>query len=353
MKNVLVALFIATTIALGALCVVQWQKLSEQKVQIVSLRGEMEQKAQEVADLQASQKLIEQQRRAFLDQAADLAVKLQARQQADAKATEATVPDAAAAAESAKPAKDANAFGNFFAKLMEDPDTKKMIRDQQRMMLDQMYGPLVRKLNLTPEEADRFKDLLADNMMKATEKAGSLFGGDAATNRTERLKSLADEQKAFEEQVRGFLGETGYAQYQDYQQTVGERTQLNQFQQQNAGGENALSEQQTERLLAIMKEEKQSVAATTGEASLGAGQDAATMEAMFSSEATDKVMQTQESINQRVYKRAREVLTENQLASFGRFQTNQLQMIRMSMNLARKFMSPEQPTPELATPPRP
>lgn len=341
MKNVLTLVLAVTSIALGALCIVQWQKLSKQKVETVSLRGEMEQKTQEIADLRASHKLIEQQRRAFLDQAADLAVKLQARQQADVKTTEATTPDAAAAAESAKPAKDKNPFGDFFAKLMEDPDTKKMIRETQRVMLDQMYGPLVKKLNLTPEEADQFKDLIADNMMKATEKAGSLFG-DSATNRTERLKGLAEEQKAFEEQVRGFLGETRYARYQDYQQTVNERAQLNQFQQQYGGGENALSEQQTERLLAIMKEEKQSVAATAGQASPGAGQDAANMEAMFSSDATEKLMQTQESINQRVYERAREVLSENQLASFGRFQTNQLQMTRMGMNMARKFMSPEQ-----------
>jgi hypothetical protein len=72
---------------------------------------------------------------------------------------------------------------------------------------------------------------------------------------------------------------------------------------------------------------------------------------MFSSDATDKLMQTQESINQRVYERAREVLSENQLASFGKFQTNQLQMIRTGMNMARKFMSPEPAAP--GTPPTP
>jgi len=342
MKNVLTLVLAVTSIALGALCIVQWQKLSRQQAQIVSLRDEREQQTQEIADLKASQKLIEQQRRAFLDQAADLAVKLQARQQADANIPQPTLTNATAAAESGKPAKDANAFGNFLSKLMEDPDTKKMIRETQRVMLDQMYGPLVKKLNLTLEEADQFKDLLADNMMKAAEQAGSLFGGASATNRTEQLAKLTEQQKAFEEQVRGFLGETGYAQYQEYQLTVGERTQLNQFQQQYAGAENALSEQQKERLLAIMKEEKQSVAATTGQASPGAGQDAANMEAMFSSDATDKLMQTQESMSQRVYERAREVLSPEQLGAFGKFQTNQLQMIRTSMNMARKFMSPEQ-----------
>lgn len=76
------------------------------------------------------------------------------------------------------------------------------------------------------------------------------------------------------------------------------------------------------------------------------------MEAMFSGDATEKLLQSQESINQRVYERAGELLSETQLAAFGKFQTNQLQMMRMGMNMARKFMTPDssggaapQPTP--------
>jgi hypothetical protein len=341
MKNALLLVLTATSLALAALCVVQWQKLSGQKTQIVSLRSEMEQRTQEITDLQASQKLVEQQRLELLGQASDLAAKLQTRQQSGAKIPEATAPGGVSIAEDQKPEKDKNSFGNFLAKLMEDPDTKKMIREQQRMMLDQLYGPLVKQLNLTPEDAARFKDLLADNMMKGAEKATSLLGGGSTTNRTERLGKLAEEQKSFDEQVRGFLGETGYAQYQDYQLTVGERTQLSQFQQQNAGSGNALTDQQTERLLALMKEEKQNAAAATGQPLPGAGQDTAAMEAMFSGDGAEKLLQSQEAINQRVYERAKEVLSENQLTSFRKFQTNQLQMMRMGMTMAKKFMAPE------------
>jgi hypothetical protein len=341
MKNTLILILTVTTIALGGVCLLQWQKLSGHKADIASLRGEMEQKAQAIADLEASQKFAEQQRRELLDQASDLAIKLQTRPPTDAKNADTSASEAASPAENQKSEKDKNPFGGFLAKLMEDPDTKKMIRDQQRMMLDQLYAPLVKQLNLTPEDAEQFKNLLADNMMKATEKATSLMGGDSATNRTEMLGKLAEEQKGFEETVRGFLGETGYAQYKDYQQTVGERTQLSQFQQQFAGGENALSDQQTERLLQFMKEEKQAVATATGQPTPGTTPDAATMDAMFSGEGVEKMLQSQEAVNQRVYERAKEVLSENQLGPFGKFQTNQLQMMRMGMSMAKKFMAPE------------
>ncbi len=341
MKNTLILVLAVTSLGLGTVCFLQWQKLSGQNAEIVSLRGAMEQQSQAIAELEASQKFVEEQRRELLDQASDLAVKLQSRPDANTAAS--TAAGAVTNAESQKSDKDKNPFGGFLAKLMADPDTKKMIRDQQRMMLDQLYAPLIKQLNLTPEEADQFKDLMADNMMKATEKATSAMGGDSATNRTEMLKTLADEQKGFEETLRGFLGETRYAQYQDYQQTVGERTQLSQFQQQFGGGENALSDQQTERLLQFMKEEKQAVAATTGQAPPGTTPDAATMEAMFSGEGVEKILQNQGAVNQRVLERAKEVLSENQLAAFRKFQTNQLQMMSMSMNMAKKFIAPDQP----------
>ena len=62
---------------------------------------------------------------------------------------------------------------------------------------------------------------------------------------------------------------------------------------------------------------------------------------LMSGEGVDKIYQNQETINQRVYERARAVLSESQLAAFGKFQANQLQMMRMGMNMARQFMSPK------------
>lgn len=342
MKNTLIVVFAITTVALGAMCVVQWQKREAQKAELTSLRSEVEQKAREVADLEATQKLVAKQRHESLEQAGDLAAKLQEQRLATAKAA-AKAAATSAGDEGQKPGKGKGGFGDVFEKMMNDPEMMKMIRDQQRTMMDSLYSPLVKKMNLTPEEAAQFKDLLADNAMKGTSKATSLFGGDASTNRTEALKALSAEQKSFEQQVKEFLGDSRYAEYKDYQQTVGERMQLNQFRMQSAGGESALTDQQTEQLLAYMKEEKQAVAAATGLPSPGGTQDAANLQAMLSDGGTEKLLQAQETTNQRVYERAREILSSEQLGSFGKFQTNQLQMMRMGMNMARKFMPPEKP----------
>jgi hypothetical protein len=338
MKNTLLVLFALATIALGAVCLLQTRKVSERNLQISRLRAEADQLVREIADLQSSQKFLQQQSQELFDQSSQLAAKLVAVERTNAQLTSSAKGGAATDSARASARADKNPFGQLMAKMMDDPDMKKMIRDQQRLTLDRLYDPLMKQMGLSPEEATRFKDLLAENMMKGTEKASSLFGGETSTNRTEMLSKLAAEQKSFDEQLKAYLGESRYAQYKDYQQTVGERAQLQQFQQQAAGGGNALTDQQTEQLLAFMNEAKQAVNATGG---FGQPQDAAGMQAMLSGGGIEKMLQSQEAISRQVYGRAQTVLSADQLAAFGTFQTNQLQMMRMGMSMAQKLLAPE------------
>jgi len=104
--------------------------------------------------------------------------------------------------------------------------------------------------------------------------------------------------------------------------------------------EHAMTEEQTEWLLDLMREEKRAAAAG-GQTLPRADQDAAGLEAMLSGENAEQLLRTQETVNQRVYERAREGLSPDQLEAFGRFQTNQLQTMRMGLSMARKMFAPE------------
>jgi hypothetical protein len=140
------------------------------------------------------------------------------------------------------------------------------------MMMDSLYGPLVKQLGLSPEAADKFKDMMADNALKASDKVGSLFGGQSSANPSDLAASAAADQKSAEDEMKAFLGDAGFAQYQDYQQTVADRMQLAAFKQQTAGTDSPLTDQQTDQLLAFMKEEKQNLAANTGQTPPGGAQ---------------------------------------------------------------------------------
>ena len=344
--KILASLLALTTIGFAIICYVQYDTMTGLRRQLAVVRADADQKSREIIELETTRKQSEQQHQELQRQADNLTIQLQARQAAELKlaaAVAAISTNRAAASIGGKPVHEGAGFGGMLSKMMQDPNMKKFIRDQQRTMMDQLYNPLIKQLGLSPEEAAKFKDLLADNMMTSAEKATSLMGGLSATNRSEWAATLTADQKTFQDQVKAFLGDARYAQYEDYQQTVGERTQLNMFKQQGGAGDNPLNDQQTDQLLAIMKEEKQKAATELGQSFAGAGQDQAKLEAMFSEEQADKLFQSQEAVNQRVFERARAVLSTDQLEAFGKFQTNQLQMMRMGIGMARKMFAPEPP----------
>jgi hypothetical protein len=349
MKSRLTLFLAVTTITLGVVCVLQTRKFGGQQTQLVSLRGELEDKAQQVEKLQIAQKRSDQQRHELMAQADELAAQLTARQLAETNVTVEVPAPTPAVAAGGKPDDEKGGFGKMLSKMMQDPDTRKFMREQQRMMMDQMYAPLVKKMGLTPEEATKFKDLLADNTMKGAEAASSMFGGSASTNRAETLTALTSNQKTMDEQLKAFLGDDRYAQYKDYQETVGERTLLNQFKLQ-AGSDYNLNEVQTEAMLGFIKEEQKSVAATTGLPLGDANKGSAKLEAMLSGDKVDELIAAQETVGQRVYDRARTILSPDQLDMWGKYQTNRMQMMRMGMNMARKMFTPDKPAADAAPP---
>jgi len=233
--------------------------------------------------------------------------------------------------------------------MMQDPDARKLVHEQQRVMMDQLYAPLVKRMGLTPEEAAQFNDMQANHMVDAAGKAVSMFGGATSTNQPESFNSLTSNQKSFDEQIKAFLGETRYAQYEAYQETVPHRMQLNAFKQQ-AGSDYNLTEPQTEALVIMMKEETKNVAATVGLPLEGADKDPANIKALLAEGKMDELLQGQETVSQRVYERARTILFPEQLASFGRFQTNQMQVMRLGMNMAKKMFAPTTSDPAAALP---
>lgn len=332
LKWIVILLLLASV--LGLAWYQQWKKGVQQKAKIATLERTLQQKAEHLEDLQARKEQINRQRAELLTQAERQAIELRQQEAAAARLAKAVSPQPAGGDKSNGADGE---FGKLLSKMMEDPQTKKFIREQQRMVMDQLYAPLIKQLDLKPDDANKFKELLADTAMRGAERATSLFGSGSETNRADAMTALSDEVKSDDAKVKELLGETGYAQYKDYQMTVGERMQLNLFRQQLGGGEAALTDPQTEQLLVMMKEEKENSLAA-GQAVFTPSQDPATIQAMLTDDQTDRFIQTQEGVNDRVYERAKTVLSPKQLEAFSRFQTNQLQMMRLGVSMARKFM---------------
>jgi hypothetical protein len=330
------------SMALAGLCLYQTRRFNHEKERALALQEQAETQARQVADLQTEKERSASERQDLTRQIEQANAQFQAQQTTASRAvaTPAPAPTSTNAELEAKLKGDPQKGGlaTVLDKMRQNPEMKNLIRQQQRMMMDQLYGPLVKKLGLTEEETTKFKDLLADNAMKAVEKSTALLSGGAATNRTELMAAMAAEQKSQEEQLRGLFGDERFAQYQDYQKTAGERMQLNLFKQQSS--DLALTEAQTEQLLTVMKEEKETATAGGAFSDLGQTSGQGAMQAALSNEQMEKTLAAQEEVNLRVYERARTVLSEEQMNAFGKFQTNQLSMMRMGLSMTRQFLTP-------------
>lgn len=237
-------------------------------------------------------------------------------------------------------------MGEMLGKMMKDPAMREMMRDQQKAVIKLMYAGLFKDLNLSPDEKDKLQGILTESQMKNVEFAQGMFGGkDGAAE--EATRQITDAKKQTEAEVKALLGEERYAQYEDYQKTMAERMQLDQFKNQ-LEGETPLRDEQTRQLLQLMQTEK-----TALPPPISTDQTQAPNKEMFTAENLDRQLKWMEDYNRRVLEGAGKILSPEQLQQYQAFQEQQASMQRLGLQMTRGMFGGEKAggTPG-AVPPR-
>jgi len=343
MKNQFSVLPLLLAFALVAVCLIQFKQNGDLKRKMAALQASLEEKDQRAKVEQATLKKLERQQSGYRSEVQGLMLEIQALRSApiaESKPGSANSFNPGRTTATDGKGGQKSGFGDMVAKMMADPAMKKMMRQQQATAMDMMYGPLFNEINLSPEEKEKFKELLLDRQMKAVEAGGAfmkLQGED--TDKTAAMNDLAAQQKEFDAQVKALLGDDRYAQYKDYGETMAERMAVNQLSQQLASSPNPLNDNQSRQLLEIMKQEKKNVAPVFGDPGANGSANMANWQAMMSEEGLNGFFKQREEIDQRVLERAKAVLTQEQLTAFATHQSSQLQMQRMGMSMAAKMFS--------------
>jgi len=225
-----------------------------------------------------------------------------------------------------KPGARRPAFMEKLGKMMEDPDMRDAMRSQQRLVLDMLYGPLLEKLGLNPEESGLLKDLLVDRQMAGM----SMFGGG---DPKELGAKLSDLQKQADDAIRSLLGEERYGVYEDYQATIGERMIIKQLNDQLAAKSMALDEAQREELITLMVEERVAAKLPSAEQ-----QQQEWAGGLPSDAKMDQLFSSQEAVNRSIQERAVEMLSSEQSAELQRFLENQIKMQRIGIQMMKSMM---------------
>ena len=173
MKNQFGILSLLIAFALAGVCLLQLKQNGDFKRKMAALQAASEEKDQRAEAGQVKLKQLERQQSGYGSEVQSLMLELQALRSApiaDSKPGSVNSLAAGGAATTAdSKGGQKGGFGDMIAKMMADPAMKKMMRQQQAAAMDMMYGPLFKEINLSPEEKEKFKELLLDHQMKAVE----------------------------------------------------------------------------------------------------------------------------------------------------------------------------------------
>jgi hypothetical protein len=148
-------------------------------------------------------------------------------------------------------------FGQQFTAirdLMAKPEVQAMVNLQQQSAIDGRYAALFKNLNLQPDQVDRLKTLLAERSTTNMDvmSAARDQGIDPRQNPEAFRKLLGDAQNEINNSIKGVIGEAGFAQLTNYEQTLPQRNVVNQLEQRLSYSSTPLTSSQSEQLVQIL-----------------------------------------------------------------------------------------------------
>lgn len=141
-----------------------------------------------------------------------------------------------------------------FAAIMDRPEMQRLMAIQQKAGLDARYAALFKSLNLTPDQLERFKNLLVERntAMMDVLAAARQQGINPRSDRDAFQKLVSDAQAQVDESIRSTLGEAAYQQYKGFEQTQPQRAVVSQLEQRLSYSSTPLTADQANQLVSIL-----------------------------------------------------------------------------------------------------
>jgi hypothetical protein len=146
-------------------------------------------------------------------------------------------------------------------RLLQDPEYRSLMRDQQKLNLKRMYADMELMLGVSKEEAEHILDVLAEQQLRSMErhkpfmpKNGNAAPDEAAMREQQRV--FEDMRRTNEAELSAALG-SRYRDWQEYQQTMGARQQVMSLRQTLASSSEPMREDQIKPLVQAIARDEQ------------------------------------------------------------------------------------------------
>jgi hypothetical protein len=138
--------------------------------------------------------------------------------------------------------------------LLNKPDVQALMSVQQKAAVDARYAALFKSLNLTPEQAEKLKTVLAERQttMMDVMSAARDQGLDPRRDRDAYQKLMQSAQADVNASIKAVIGDSGFAQFENYEKTLPQRNVVNQLQQRLSYSDTPLTSAQADQLVQIL-----------------------------------------------------------------------------------------------------
>lgn len=138
--------------------------------------------------------------------------------------------------------------------LMSKPEVQAMLSLQQKAAIETRYAALFRNLNLPVEQIEKLKTLLTDRTasMQDVMSAARDQGINPRENPEAFRKLVSDVQNQINDGIKSVIGEQGFAQLTNYEQTMPQRNVINELQQRLSYTSTPLTPAQAEQMVQIL-----------------------------------------------------------------------------------------------------
>jgi hypothetical protein len=229
------------------------------------------------------------------------------------------------------------ASSSALSKVTANPESSKMLRDQQKMGMGMIYKGLAKQLKLPSEQSDKLNDLLADHVMDNVSQITTVLRDKLAPD---QVNALFDSQEAaLQEKVRTLLGPDGLAQYQDYTKNLLSTLTADQFKSMMSGDDAARADK-AKHLSQALQEEVQAALASAGLPADYQTVPILNFRNIASEQQGDNSLKLLEDIYQRAAARSGSFLSADELAKFQEFRTTAINNNRAALAMNRTMMAP-------------
>ena len=228
-----------------------------------------------------------------------------------------------------KKAEYKNTMNEYLKNKLTDPSSKQMKKEVLTLTLGKAYDPLLKKMNLSQEKFDEFKDMLVDQMMEIESMKGTLLTDASSTaEKTDAIRNEMEIKERYNNMISDFLGTENNEIYRTYVIRLTERMKLNEF-LETLPPDNRINEEQAEDIINSMYKARKTV---YREMISGENMDSTSD---LTRENLTNIMEMTARVNEKYLNVCNGALTPNQMEQFKEFLDKRIAMdeSRMKMNL--------------------